>query len=372
LDERAYEMCFPKKSSRNKGHLEYLHDFVLTVNEAVHSRNYEDIAALIDISSFVDFYILNELYKNIDIGKYSVFMQIRGQGGDRRLYYGPVWDFDRAAGNGIYGDRPERIYAAVHNIWFRELIETPEIFEIIAERWNELRDGAFVQTLEHIEYFASYYENAFLRNFERYKLFAGQPPSWMTGNLSHKTIGIISFQGQTEYLVKWLGARIVWLDDFFNGRPVDWNDYWWHEEVTNRRGNTSIVYINGKMTEFESYVIQGSNYLSLRDVAYALSGTEKQFEVEHNNETGAIVITSGQPYTALGNEMSFKGWNRETSPFIKSSVSIDGREYIFDIFLADGEEYFKLRDLGAALDFGISWDEEAGAVIIDTSKGYTQ
>jgi len=32
--------------------------------------------------------------KNQDIGRFSVFMQIRGQGANRALEMGPLWDFN--------------------------------------------------------------------------------------------------------------------------------------------------------------------------------------------------------------------------------------------------------------------------------------
>ena len=32
----------------------------------------------------------------------------------------------------------------------------------------------------------------------------------------------------------------------------------------------------------------------------------------------------------------------------------------------NGYTYFKLRDLGDALGFGVDWDQSAGAIVIDT------
>jgi len=47
-----------------------------------------------NVELFANFYIVNELMKNPDIGFSSVFMTMRGQGSYRRLYKGPIWDFD--------------------------------------------------------------------------------------------------------------------------------------------------------------------------------------------------------------------------------------------------------------------------------------
>ena len=36
-----------------------------------------------------------------------------------------------------------------------------------------------------------------------------------------------------------------------------------------------------------------------------------------------------------------------------------------------GNNYFKLRDIGRALDFSVEWDGANNAIIIDTTKGHT-
>jgi hypothetical protein len=34
--------------------------------------------------------------------------------------------------------------------------------------------------------------------------------------------------------------------------------------------------------------------------------------------------------------------------------------------------YFKLRDLGTAFNFGVGWDDVSGTITIDTSRGYAE
>ena len=36
----------------------------------------------------------------------------------------------------------------------------------------------------------------------------------------------------------------------------------------------------------------------------------------------------------------------------------------------NGNNYFKLRDIGMALNFDVSWDSNLKGVVIDTTKGY--
>ena len=69
----------------------------------------------------------------------------------------------------------------------------------------------------------------------------------------------------------------------------------------------SKVLINGKEIAFDAYNINDNNYFKLRDIAFVLSGTAKQFNVDWDDEANAISLTSGASYNAVGGEMEGKG-----------------------------------------------------------------
>jgi hypothetical protein len=122
---------------------------------------------------------------------------------------------------------------------------------------------------------------------------------------------------------------------------------------------------------FDAYNIGGNNYFKLRDLAIKLSGTEKQFEVGYDDATRAISLTSGKAYTPVGDEMASKGAGSQKAVFSTSKIMLDGADVNLAAFLIGGNNYFKLRDIGAAFDFGVTWDGERNTIIIDTSTGYT-
>ena len=62
----------------------------------------------------------------------------------------------------------------------------------------------------------------------------------------------------------------------------------------------STVYVNGEAIAFEAYNIGGANYFKLRDLAFVLNGTEKQFDVGFDIGTKAVTLTSGTKYTTGG------------------------------------------------------------------------
>ena len=133
----------------------------------------------------------------------------------------------------------------------------------------------------------------------------------------------------------------------------------------------STVIVNGKNVAFDAYNINGNNYFKLRDLAFILSGTEKQFEVGWDADNNAISLTSGKAYTAVGGEMEGKGAGSKIANPTSSKIYLDGKEISLTAYNIGGNNYFKLRDVGQTFDFGVTWDGAKNTIVIDTSMGYT-
>ena len=133
----------------------------------------------------------------------------------------------------------------------------------------------------------------------------------------------------------------------------------------------SKVLVNGKETSYDAYNIGGNNFFMLRDLAYTLSGSAKQFEVGWDAANNAISLTSGKPYTPVGGEMAGKGAGNKSGTPTSSKIYLDGKLVQFTAYNIGGNNYFKLRDIGQAFDFGVDWDGAKNTIAIDTSKGYT-
>lgn len=141
----------------------------------------------------------------------------------------------------------------------------------------------------------------------------------------------------------------------------------------NAKANQSPVLVNGVKTPFQAYTIEQNNYFKLRDIASVLSGSEKQFEVSWDAEHSAINILKNQPYTAVGGELAVTDGSGDKTPVVnKAPVYLDGAPMDLAAYTIDGNNYFKLRDLGAALGFDVSWNSESGTIEIDTTKAYTE
>lgn len=132
---------------------------------------------------------------------------------------------------------------------------------------------------------------------------------------------------------------------------------------------TSPIYINNVKTNFEAYNINGNNYFKLRDVALALRGTQKQFEVGWDGEKNAISLSSKTPYSGKAGTVSTSKQQRKASR-TNSAIYVDGVKKDFTAYQINGNNFFKLRDLGQTLDFNVGWDSATQSVTIDTTRDY--
>jgi len=134
----------------------------------------------------------------------------------------------------------------------------------------------------------------------------------------------------------------------------------------------SKVSIGENIVAFDAYHIAGFNFFKLRDLAYALTGSEKQFEVSWDAEESVISLISGSPYTVAGGEMVDAGSAAKTASITSARIFIDGVEKQFIAYNIDGNNYFKLRDIGQAFDFGIGWDADTNTINLYTDMPYMQ
>lgn len=54
----------------------------------------------------------------------------------------------------------------------------------------------------------------------------------------------------------------------------------------------------------------------------------------------------------------------------RATVLVDGREIAVDAYTIDNSNYFKLRDVAALLDFGVTWDAPERSIHIQTNERY--
>ena len=220
-----YQYYYPQADNIKPEQEAYIRSYIDSL-EAALARSGGDYGRFLDLASFADYLIVNEVAKNVDGYRLSSFMHKDRDGKGGKLTMGPVWDFNIALGNINYNDHPRQEVqppsthllqidngntwsSALFWYWWRRLLKDEEFIHLLEERWHTHRTGALLWSeLEaKIDSLAVILQEAQARNFERWPILG-------------RYVWPNRFIGQTHdqevaYVKRWLGQRLAWLDDHF-------------------------------------------------------------------------------------------------------------------------------------------------------------
>lgn len=186
--------------------INYYKNYFKDFEDSVKTNKYSDY---IDVDNFIDYFILTELFKQVDIGYSSVFIT---KDKNEKMQMGPIWDFDISSGNGNYYAYGPKGFWADYNPWFGILIKNKG-FEIkYIERFNEVIDLYFEKLISELMDTREIIQTAANRNFDKWGMhlddgFNPNPIEMLSIN-NHKE--------QTDYLINYLIARKDWLLETLN------------------------------------------------------------------------------------------------------------------------------------------------------------
>ena len=129
------------------------------------------------------------------------------------------------------------------------------------------------------------------------------------------------------------------------------------------------VTVDGESVAPQGYNINGDNYYKLCDIAYILNGTNSQFNVTWDPDNNRILLTPDEAYQEVGDEMS-----SAASAVVEScspsdaQIVLNGRSVSLTGYRINGNNYYRLRDVGKALGFGVDYDGTTRTVLIDSGS----
>lgn len=136
---------------------------------------------------------------------------------------------------------------------------------------------------------------------------------------------------------------------------------------------SSKVMVDGNNIAFEAYNIDGNNFFKLRDLAMAINGSSKQFQVGWDGANNAINLTTNAAYTPDGKELVISANpTAKEATLTASKIYLNGEEVQLTAYNIGGNNYFKLRDIGRIIDFTVTWDGELNMIGLDTSNSYVE
>jgi hypothetical protein len=179
------------------------------VEDVLFSENFTDpdngYRTYLDVESFIDWYLVNEITKNIDATVTSAFMYYDGE---RKKYcMGPIWDFDIALGNYVGAGEYTNGFYITRAVWVNRLFTDPAFVSQLKTRWNA-KKSEFSALRHYINERAAYIDSAQAQNFKRWDIL---------GIAVWPNVGIFeTYEGEIAYLRFWLDARLRWLDTAIN------------------------------------------------------------------------------------------------------------------------------------------------------------
>ena len=185
-------------------------DLVDNFEKALFGDNFKDpelgYRAYIDLDSFIDWYIVNEISKNQDAASYSSIYFNYIPGG--KIKMGPIWDFDLAFGNVNYStaEFSTGFWIKSGSPWYKRMFEDDYFTNLVKERYNFFYEN-LDQFNSKVDDFELYISKSQKKNFELF-------PGLLDPNVELWPVParFDSHHGYVDYLKTWIRDRMEWLN----------------------------------------------------------------------------------------------------------------------------------------------------------------
>ncbi len=258
-----YEIKHPKNISDERlGEMQALMDEVAQLIEQSDSKEaYEELKSLVDIESFIQMFLLDELSNEADLNRASTFYFTADDG---KLYAGPVWDYDRSLGN-VKSSAYELLDCFTVGLG-EKLFKSPYFREDVVQSYNAC----------YRDLIASY-ESSYIDKLQQEidASIAMDTIRWSDEGLNKYTIfndAYDNFDDGVAYLKDYFGIRYRLLDDILN-EPEKYNQV----EFVNTGATTEYVSQRLWVAHGEMLPADVMEYLAGRyecDIWYTQDGME--------------------------------------------------------------------------------------------------
>ena len=227
-----YQYHFPKAEDITTAQKNYIKTFINTVEGNFYVSSFADTVngyvKYIDVNSAVDFFIINELTRNVDGFRLSMFMYKDKDSKNSKLFLGPVWDFNHGYGNCDYYDAWKtegwqmdynttntdflKTDQFVVPFWWPKLMNDPNFMAKVGVRWTELRKKQLSVTSVNswIDSVVVLLNEGQSRNFQKWPILNTYVwPNYYIGK---------NYSDEITYLKQWYSDRVSWMDFKLTGR----------------------------------------------------------------------------------------------------------------------------------------------------------
>ncbi len=207
----------------NDQQVTWLTDYVQNFHDAIHTEPMGDYAQYIDVASFVDHVIINEITRDVDAYVRSSFFHKERDG---LIKAGPLWDYNLAMASTTADFEGWHFESQAtgrgNDDWFLKLGQDPAFMAQFATRWRELRESFLSDAAidEQITAIATPLAGAGQRDMERW------PAAGLGGGFGFGGGGRDEpaeepeapvWLDQVTTLREWIPQRMAWIDSAIVG-----------------------------------------------------------------------------------------------------------------------------------------------------------
>lgn len=210
----------PSLDQLHPSQLNYIQTFFTDWEDALVDSTFADpvlgYRRFIDVPSFIDFFLMNEVSKNVDGYRISSFFYKERFSEGNKMVAGPLWDYNIAWGNSNYCQGGEtygweinfnEVCGGGNNpFWWNRLLEDSLYANAVNCRYFELRNSILDTTYlyNYIDSLASILEEPAQRHFQRWPILGNYVwPNNFIGN---------TYQEEVDFLKSWIAERLTWMD----------------------------------------------------------------------------------------------------------------------------------------------------------------
>ena len=216
-DRATYRIMYPGRrgmssaeDARVKDEIIFFHNFMNRRGAFENIPDDEwDYWNYIDLDSFVNYFLVAEMIKNLDVGLASTYIY-RPEGG--KFVMGPLWDSDLSMGNNRLAEDSGYFYVFRRDI-ISSLLEDMHFQTKVVETWQQYRNSIWSneELLKLYDAMANDLIEPASLNAERWPEMYNDATNLGRDSLSVFTA---SWEEEIEVTRQWLIERIQWLDEY--------------------------------------------------------------------------------------------------------------------------------------------------------------
>jgi len=279
----------------------YIRQYVTAFESALKASYFRDpikgYKNYINVDSFIDFAICNEITKNVDGYRLSTFLHKDRDSKDGKLYMGPIWDFNLGFGNADYCDGWlttgwawdfNNICGPAVPFWWAKLLKDPNYIFQFKERWTSLRQNALSNetVLGYIDSLATVLDEPQKRNFIQYPILNQYiwPNSYVGG----------TYANEIGFLKSWITQRFSWLDRNIGNMAVitGLDDFGYHDISIYPNPSNGIIKISYGQYPGAGMRVEISDNLGRLRLQEQISvhSSERSFDLETRLNPGIYLL----------------------------------------------------------------------------------